>query len=122
MVVTVVKTPGCLNVMQHFTWTIDKPGDATAATNSIGPYMEGHRSEIQLRCRVSNPGNPPARFRWTVQGTVKAVTNTSFYTIPSGNLSRSKHNGVWHCTPFNEIGAGRPGNIEVSVHSKCIRC
>jgi len=87
----------------------------------FGPYFEGYQEAVELRCTVADPGNPKAAFKWFKDGRYKTFTSTGYYTISSGQLSVSAHDGIWQCTPYNEIGNGQPDTINITVYGKCYK-
>ena len=96
----------------------DTPGTAQAESKHIGPYFEGHPSEIRLSCSTSDPGNPVAMFKWSKDKISEGETNQNYYIISSGQLSVSGHDGVWQCMPYNRIGEGQPDTINITVYGK----
>ncbi|KAK2139262.1 hypothetical protein LSH36_1910g00003, partial [Paralvinella palmiformis] len=94
-----------------------KPGRAQVEDKIIGPYFEGHLSDVILRCSVSDPGNPKAKFSWSKDGMVKDRNNQGHYSISGGQLSVSGHGGLWQCTPYNDIGNGQSANINITVYA-----
>ena len=60
-----------VTIINAVIYLIDKPGRAQAQDKIIGPYFEGHLSDIILRCSISDPGNPKAKFSWFKDGMVR---------------------------------------------------
>ncbi|KAK2139077.1 hypothetical protein LSH36_2049g00034 [Paralvinella palmiformis] len=93
-----------------------KPGAAKADVDTVGPYFEGYPENINLSCSISDPGNPKVKFEWLKDGKHKDYTDTNYYTISSGQLTVSGHDGLWQCLPYNNIGNGEPDTIKVTVY------
>ena len=47
---------------------------------------------------------------------VKDRNNQGHYSISGGQLSVSGHDGLWQCTPYNDIGNGQSANINITVY------
>ena len=73
-----------------------------------------------MTCTVTDPGYPQAMFEWSKDGNVKSPNNKGIYSIPSGTLSVSAHDGLWQCTPVNVAGRGDSATIKLTVYGKLL--
>ena len=53
---------------------------------------------------------------------VKDRNNQGHYSISGGQLSVSGHDGLWQCTPYNDIGNGQSANINITVYGMFFPC
>ncbi|OQV25698.1 putative Nephrin [Hypsibius exemplaris] len=74
-------------------------------------------SRVSMRCSVSDPGLPPASFRWRKLGGEnyhRSLVNTGeYYNITATELN---DNGDYECTPFNDVGEGVPKVVRLEVN------